>query len=111
MQHMTWLKGRQCTGLLCFQQIAGTHSTTSHSSFTLVRPSPPFNEIRSRLDLGTNAERAQNEYLCKQVDVADQLFEEILAHAKDAWETIEVFMQRNQISICLGRYDVRCSPT
>ena len=77
-------------------------------------PSPlPFscNEIRARLDLGTNAERAQNEYLCKQVDVADQLFEEILAHAKDAWETIEVFMQRNQISICLGRYDVRCSPT
>jgi hypothetical protein len=42
------------------------------------------------------------------VDVAHQLFEEILAHAKDVWETIEVFMQRNQMSICLGRYDVRC---
>ena len=84
---------------LTFQLHIGTPSSLS------------FNEIRSRLDLGTNAERAQNEYLCKQVDVAHQLFEEILAHAKDAWETIEVFLQRNQISICLGRYDVRCSLT
>jgi hypothetical protein len=71
-------------------------------------PLPLFNCNQITADLGDNAERAQNEYLCKQVDVAHQLFEEILAHAKDVWETIEVFMQRNQMSICLGRYDVRC---
>jgi hypothetical protein len=28
---------------------------------------------------------------------------------EDVWETIEVYTQRNQMSICLQRYDVRAA--
>lgn len=58
----------------------------------------------------TATERAQCEYLCKNVEMAQQLFDEVLAHVEDVWETIEVYTQRNQMSICLQRYDVRLAP-
>jgi transcription termination factor NusB len=45
--------------------------------------------------------------LCKNAETAQQLFDEVLAHVEDVWETIEVYTQRNQMSICLLRYDVR----
>jgi hypothetical protein len=57
----------------------------------------------------TATERAQCEYLCKNIETAQQLFDEVLAHVEDVWETIEVYTQRNQMSICLQRYDVRRS--
>ncbi len=40
------------------------------------------------------------------METAQQLFEELLAHARDVWETNEVYIQRNQMSTCMQRYDV-----
>ncbi|ELR13786.1 GAF domain containing serine/threonine kinase [Acanthamoeba castellanii str. Neff] len=51
-------------------------------------------------------ERAQCEYLCKNVEAAEQLFSAVVEHAKDAWEKNEVYIQRNQMSTCMQRYDV-----
>jgi hypothetical protein len=31
----------------------------------------------------------------------------VVEHAKDAWEKNEVYIQRNQMSTCMQRYDVR----
>jgi hypothetical protein len=55
----------------------------------------------------SGTERAQCEYLCKNVEAAEQLFSEVVEHAKDAWEKNEVYIQRNQMSTCMQRYDVR----
>jgi hypothetical protein len=55
----------------------------------------------------TKTERAQCEYLCKNVETAQRLFDQVLDHVEDVWETIEIYAQRNQLSICLQRYDVR----
>ena len=51
------------------------------------------------------AESAQCEYLCKNVDRAQELFELLCAQAADIWEVIEVFTHRNQFYICLERYE------
>ncbi len=52
-----------------------------------------------------HAESAQCEYLCKNVDRAQELFELLCAQAADIWEVIEVFTHRNQFYICLERYE------
>jgi hypothetical protein len=44
--------------------------------------------------------------LCKNVEEAERLFGAVVEHAKDAWEKNEVYIQRNQMSTCLQRYDV-----
>jgi hypothetical protein len=41
------------------------------------------------------------------METAQRLFDELLAHARDVWETNEVYIQRNQMSTCMQRYDVR----
>lgn len=43
--------------------------------------------------------------MCKNVEIAQEMFEILCKHARDIWETIEVYIHRNQFYICLERYD------